>query len=415
MDDGTLKRTLDGAVAVPPAVRCHSAGSRYAVCRLCRGPAAPGRTLCWSCRRVGSQLGGSPSPVVPLFLFALGSAAHRALVGYKAAASSAVRSAKSHELEWVLAAFFERHIACVVGASRRPVLIVPVPSTIGGRPSWGGRHPLGRVVEGVLGSSGVAEEAPFDLHLAELLRGGRQPPRRLEARAGGFEVLAGAGRELTTATVVVIDDVFTSGARGLSVAAALRAAGADVAAVVPIGRLVRPDHNSATAAFWADWSRSAWHPSSCAACRPKRSPRSLAGPGSPLRRQGWQPEGSGKKEPPEAADGELKACDAHGAEIGDVGGDSRRDEANVELADQGDSLIERRPGDHSLKPARVDAERVENGREQEEGQDGKEDEVEVLPNSSDSTSGPCRGPQMQSRRARPPESRARPTGSARGR
>jgi len=168
----------------------------------------------------------------------------------------------------MLAAFLDHHDRCLVGPGALSALIVPVPSTIGGRPSWGGRHPVGALAQGALDRRHVNGAVGVDLRLAEVLRAGPVPPRRLEARAAGFEVIEGAADGLHGAAVVVVDDVFTSGARALSAAATLRRAGAEVAAVVPIGRLVRPDHNATAAAFWADCSRSPWHPGRCAACGP---------------------------------------------------------------------------------------------------------------------------------------------------
>jgi len=76
----------------------------------------------------------------------------------------------------------------------------------------------------------------------------------LEASLHGYEVAPDS--RVGGRTAIVVDDMFVSGSRALSASAALGAAGAHVAAVVPLGRLVRPDHNDATAAFWR--ARSAW-------------------------------------------------------------------------------------------------------------------------------------------------------------
>lgn len=266
---GRISSLLDGAFVVPPVGATAGGSAGYAVCRVCRGPARKGLTCCWSCRRVRAQLGGGRVvQVLPLFLFSVGSAAHRTLVGYKAAPTSAGRDARRVCLETALTAFLAHHMRCVVGDHCPSALVIPVPSTTGGRPSWLGRHPVGR-----LGEAAVARRRPsgaaaaVDLRLAEALRPSRLPPRRLEARADGFEVRPGSAEAVGGATVIVLDDVFTSGARALSAAMALQRAGADVAAVVPIGRLVRPDHNAATAAFSNDWSHLPWRPATCAACR----------------------------------------------------------------------------------------------------------------------------------------------------
>ena len=48
--------------------------------------------------------------------------------------------------------------------------------------------------------------------------------------------------------MLLVDNTFTSGARGQSAASALQLAGAHVA----VGRYVRPDYSPATQAFWDD-------------------------------------------------------------------------------------------------------------------------------------------------------------------
>ena len=52
--------------------------------------------------------------------------------------------------------------------------------------------------------------------------------------------------------MLLVDNTFTSGARGQSAASALQLAGAHVVAMVPVGRYVRPDYSPTTQAFWDD-------------------------------------------------------------------------------------------------------------------------------------------------------------------
>ncbi|MGC9960644.1 MAG: hypothetical protein ABSE47_01930 [Acidimicrobiales bacterium] len=245
---------LDGRFRVPADAEASSDPAAYAICSLCHGPAAPGRRRCWSCMVVAGQLGSLP-PVVPLFLFGLGSPAHRALVGYKAAVAPAARSAWRGALSDLFARWLDDHADCLVG-SQPDGLLVPVPSSSGGRASWQGRHPLEEVCRS-------ASDLGAGFGVAPVLGPGATSPRRLQARTDGFSVTdpdAVDGR-----TLVVVDDMFVSGARSLSAAAALRGAGARVAAVVPLGRLVRADHNAATAAFWAART-AAFDPSRCCRC-----------------------------------------------------------------------------------------------------------------------------------------------------
>jgi len=254
---------LGGRVPVPATGAISLAPGVYGVCAVCHGPAAAGHRVCWSCHVVGAQLGGQPAPVVPVFLFALGSPVHRALVGYKAGVTPAGRAARTQSLATVLAEFLAAHSACLLSCSPRPrpALVVPVPSSIGGRPSWHGRHPVASLCEQALD---LSPEAAPDLEIAEILRAGARPPARLDARVGGYDVdrlVDVRGR-----SAVVLDDVLTSGSRALSAAAALSAAGVRVTAVVALGRLVRPDHNVATARFWSDQSAEPFDPSRCTRC-----------------------------------------------------------------------------------------------------------------------------------------------------
>jgi hypothetical protein len=253
----------------PPSRPAATRAAAYGICLVCHGPAAAGTTRCWSCREVVGQLGMPPPKVVPICLFELGSPVHRALVGYKAAVSPAGRRARTEALARMLAAFLRIHFACLLeprgpveplGAERAK--ITPVPSSIGGRPSWHGQHPLATICAV---AAALMPELGELLEPSLLLRPGPCPPGRLAAMAEGFLVTEAA--EVAGTTVVVVDDVFTSGARALSAAAALQKAGARVAAVVPLGRLVRPEHNAATAAFWATQQSRRYRIDECTACR----------------------------------------------------------------------------------------------------------------------------------------------------
>ncbi len=225
------------------------------MCRHCHGPAAGGRQACWSCTVLSAQVGTLPA-IVPLFLFALGSPVHRALVGYKAGASPNSREARARALAETLAAWLGVHLGCLAGDSG-DVLVVPVPSSAAGRQSWNGRHPLEALCNDAATSSPRLSTAP-------VLRRGPEPPRRLQASRSGF--LVEATSSLRERRVLVVDDMFVSGARSLSAASALASVGAAVLAVVPLGRLVRPEHNEATAAFWRARRLIPYDPARCARC-----------------------------------------------------------------------------------------------------------------------------------------------------
>ena len=271
---GMTAALLEGMLAVPGREHRPGPGKRrYGVCQLCRGPARTGHATCWSCRIVLGELGGFEVPVAPLFMFAPGTAAHAVLVGYKAAPSAAGRAWRSEVLASLLATHLAGHLGCLCGRRSPwtgPVGIVPVPSTVGGRASWGGEHPLVPLSRVAVRRAAVGIEpvscATPEIRVLDVLRAAAAPPRHLEARPDGFVVLPSS--ELKLRRLLVLDDVYTSGSRIMSAAAALSAAGASVAAVMPIGRLLRPDHNGAAAAFFADASRRSWSARRCALCPP---------------------------------------------------------------------------------------------------------------------------------------------------
>jgi hypothetical protein len=197
---------------------------------------------------------------VPVFVFGLGTPVHRALVGYKAGVTADGRALRAGALAEVLGEWLERHAACLLGDASE-ALLVPVPSSTGGRGSWHGHHPLEAVCASAAAGSGR-------LRPAAVLAPGAEPPRRLQASRSGFVVESSVS--LRGRTALVVDDMFVSGSRILSAAAALSGAGVRVTAAVPIGRLVRPDHNAATAAYWADRSVTPFDLASCARCAPDR-------------------------------------------------------------------------------------------------------------------------------------------------
>ncbi|MGA2210253.1 MAG: phosphoribosyltransferase [Acidimicrobiales bacterium] len=220
---------------------------------------------------MGSRLGSLP-PVVPVFVFGLGTPVHGALVGYKAGATASGRAVRAAALAEVLGEWLERHAACLLGDAGEAML-VPVPSSAGGRASWHGRHPLEGLCASAAPRSGRLRPEP-------VLLPGPEPPRRLQASRRGF-VVENPG-SLSGRTALVVDDMFVSGSRILSAAAALTDAGVRVTAAVPIGRLVRPDHNAATYAYWGDRSATPFDPAICPRCAPGRGRRRVSAFGTGL-------------------------------------------------------------------------------------------------------------------------------------
>ena len=194
------------------------------MCEVCRGAATPGHRICWSCDVVRSQLGGVLTPVVPISLFAPGTALHEILVALQ---GGAVASCPPRARRVALTAG-ERVLACApvlprgagaderlpqartagtesepshargAGAGRRlPLLAVPVPSSSWPRASWGGEHPLVGLVGAALVSEPRLQVAPLLVRGPGPLGHLRACPRRLSlGRAGEQQARPGPRRHL---------------------------------------------------------------------------------------------------------------------------------------------------------------------------------------------------------------------------
>ena len=73
----------DPAPARPPPDPFRVPDPGPGVCRICRGPAAAGRRVCFACRVVARRLGLPLAPVVPARLCPLPSPLYTVLLGYK--------------------------------------------------------------------------------------------------------------------------------------------------------------------------------------------------------------------------------------------------------------------------------------------------------------------------------------------
>ena len=83
-------------------------------------------------------------------------------------------------------------------------------------------------------------------HYEELLLPGSRPARHRSADDDAFKVKA----RIDGRRVLLVDDMFTSGAEVQSAASALQLAGAIVPAAVVIGRFIKPELNEAARVLW---------------------------------------------------------------------------------------------------------------------------------------------------------------------
>jgi hypothetical protein len=187
------------------------------LCQLCRGPAWPGRDRCFRCHRYGQCLPGLlPDVVVPVAYAVKGGHHATNLWLYKSERSGA--TAAGSALRSLLLVFLRDHGGCVWRQARAPgpshVAVVP---SRRGRP---GMHPLQRLA------------APYlTLTWVRLALARRDDPQAHDPDPSLF-----LPQRLRGASVLLLDDTWTTGASATSAAAALRLAGARSVAVVVLGR-----------------------------------------------------------------------------------------------------------------------------------------------------------------------------------
>lgn len=194
-----------------------------AVCEICFDLTA-GHRRCYGCAHAGDWL----DAVAPISYSVAHEQLHHALAGYKRPPTVIAR-----RFEIELAAVLWRHLAvherCVARAAGTEgfELLTTVPSSTRERDR---SHPLHRMVGELTGPTRDRHERLLRRSTATV------GPRRLSACK--FEAV----RDLSGATVLLIDDTWTTGANARSAAAALKAAGARVVAAVVIGRHLNRDY-----------------------------------------------------------------------------------------------------------------------------------------------------------------------------
>ncbi len=179
------------------------------------------------------------------------------LMGYKESPVDEVRRHYARCVGVSFAAFFAAHIACVRTALGGGAdLVAPVPSSSRpGRASLEGADGLADIAVSALGP--VAQWLPSTLQRA----GGVIGPMRPNACA--FVVPDSRRAAVHGARVILLDDIYVSGSRAQSAAAALRLSGARTVLIVPLGRVVRPERFGTHAAFVAAFGTGSGHPGRC--------------------------------------------------------------------------------------------------------------------------------------------------------
>jgi predicted amidophosphoribosyltransferase len=187
------------------------------VCRACFN-LVDGYERCWACAHGGRWL----DAFVPVSYSVSGGPLHAMLAAYKR-----TRGPEAHAFEIRLAAilwrYLELHEGCIAAAAsvRAFDLVTTVPS---GARQRDAEHPLQRMVSRRVG--------PVRERHRRLLERTDVPSRPHEFDAERFRASEG----INGASVLLIDDTWTTGASAQGAAAALKTAGASTVAAVVIGR-----------------------------------------------------------------------------------------------------------------------------------------------------------------------------------
>ena len=200
---------------------------------------------------MAARLGLPLAPVLPVRLCPLRDPLYALLMGYKESPVAEARGRFAPLVRDLLGSFLVAHGPCVAAAAGGLIdHVLAVPSTA--RPDG---PPLA-TLEGLAAAVSVA--LPGACWAPGLLRRSRSPEppatfghMRPDARA--FEVAPAGGRAGTVTLrgtrALLLDDTYVSGARAQSAAAALRLAGVAAVAIVPVGRVLRPERSAAHDAF----------------------------------------------------------------------------------------------------------------------------------------------------------------------
>jgi hypothetical protein len=207
------------------------------VCGICRGPAAAGHAVCFSCRLVARRLRLPSAPVVPARLCPLPSPLYTVLLGYKESPVAEARLRFGTIVRALLRGFLLGDGGRLEGAVGGPIDVVAlVPSTH--RPGLAPLALVGGLADDVGGALPAARWAPALLRRAEQ-PGGSPPVAHMRPDAAAFTVPPSERAALRGARVLLLDDTYVSGARAQSAAGALQRAGARTV-IGPLGRVLRP-------------------------------------------------------------------------------------------------------------------------------------------------------------------------------
>lgn len=229
------------------------------VCEVCRGSRRPGFSLCFGCRLTLAGVSRPCRTVVPISLVTLAGPLYGTIRSYKDAVSAEERRRSGLRVAVLLARFVHDHGPCIARRSGGGWdYLTTVPST-----ARRGEHPLSRALDHV---PWLARQ-----HRTTLRRGLASMSHR-RPDDDGYRVI----HPVTGDRVLLVDDLWTSGARAQSAASALQRAGAVVLGIVPAGRVVDPEFDAFSDRSLRRWSGRLFDPSVCSLCAADQATRSGA-------------------------------------------------------------------------------------------------------------------------------------------
>jgi predicted amidophosphoribosyltransferase len=196
------------------------------VCPVCRGAREPGYDRCYPCGQARSRSGGIlADAVVPISYSVEGGQHYYQLKAYKSPVSpnqpALLRLAVLYRL------FFSEHRGCLErAAGGRLSHVAMVPSTR----SRAGTHPLQQIIGAVHHGLGAVQAAANSTY-----------GNAREFHVDRFTVSAISGTP-DPARILLLDDLWVTGARAQSMAHALKRAAAESVIIVTLGRQVRISH-----------------------------------------------------------------------------------------------------------------------------------------------------------------------------
>lgn len=242
-DAVAIARRLQGELIRPPQSIAED------VCPTCLDW-ADDTPRCKKCKQAEVVLGREPVPVVAISLYTRPSPMRDRLTYYKDPRTPE-DDGLATEVAALIEAFFAMHGAELAARYGRPDAVVVVP-TKGQRE---GNHPLQQALEALPARS----LPPFQSPLVP----GHGTIERREPHPDGFVSVT----RLDGRSILLLDDVYTTGASAQSAAHALHAAGATVTAILVVGRRLNPDRVEGVVpilerqrAMGFDFGQSPWEP-----------------------------------------------------------------------------------------------------------------------------------------------------------